>query len=109
MTQKDLYNQRLLKEANERSLQFTTRRHFLKGSAMGLGALAMGSLIGGCRLGSSNGMANTPFDPVHPLAPKLPMFPGKAKSIIYLHMAGAPSQLELFDYKPEFMKLNGQD
>jgi len=46
MTQKDLYNQRLLKEANERSLQFTTRRHFLKESAMGLGALAMGSLIG---------------------------------------------------------------
>ncbi len=37
------------------------------------------------------------------------MFPGKAKSVIYLHMAGAPSQLELFDFKPELMKLDGQD
>ncbi len=39
----------------------------------------------------------------------MPMFPGKAKSVIYLHMAGAPSQLELFDYKPELMKMDGQD
>ncbi len=37
------------------------------------------------------------------------MFPGKAKVVIYLHMAGAPSQLELFDYKPELMKMDGQD
>ena len=37
------------------------------------------------------------------------MFPAKAKSVIYLHMAGAPSQLELFDYKPDLMKLDGQD
>ena len=35
----------------------------------------------------------------------LPMFPARAKNVIYLHMAGAPSQLELFDYKPELMKL----
>jgi hypothetical protein len=37
------------------------------------------------------------------------MFPGKARAVIYLHMAGAPSQLELFDYKPELQKLDGQD
>src|SRR5438045_9410135 len=43
------------------------------------------------------------------LPPMLPPFPGKAKSVIYLHMAGAPSQLELFDYKPELMKMDGQD
>ena len=49
------------------------------------------------------------FDPAHPLEPKLPPFAGKAKSVIYLHMAGAPSQLELFDYKPELMKMDGQD
>jgi hypothetical protein len=108
MTRDELYNQRLVKEANERSLHHLTRRHFLRESAMGLGALALGSLIGGCGLGSSNRYAQTLFDPAHPLMPKLPMFPGKAKSIIYLHMAGAPSQLELFDYKPDLLKLDGQ-
>jgi hypothetical protein len=74
---------------------------------MGLGALALGSLIG-CRSRSSDA-SSILFDPAHPLAPKLPPFPGKAKAVIYLHMAGAPSQLELFDYKPALMKLDGQD
>src|SRR5580698_1175124 len=109
MTQKELHNQRLVKEANEKAAHFLSRRHFLKESAMGFGALALGSLIGGCSFVSSNGNGQVVFDPAHPLAPKLPMFPGRAKSVIYLHMAGAPSQLELFDYKPELLKLNGQD
>lgn len=43
------------------------------------------------------------------MLPKAPPFAAKAKSIIFLHMAGAPSQLELFDYKPELQKMNGQD
>jgi hypothetical protein len=42
------------------------------------------------------------------MAARMPHFPGKAKSVIYLHMAGAPSQLELFDYKPELQKLHNQ-
>lgn len=88
-------------------MRLHTRRHFLKESAMGLGALALGSLIGSC--GSSASGNQVPFDAAHPLAPKLPQFPGKARSVIYLHMAGAPSQLELFDYKPALMKLDGQD
>ena len=108
MTQKELHNQRLVKEAEQAVLQMHTRRHFLKESAMGLGALALGSLFGSCgRLQSSDN--SIVFDPAHPLLPKLPPFPGKAKSVIYLHMAGAPSQLELFDYKPELMKMDGQD
>ncbi len=74
---------------------------------MGLGALALGSLFAGC--GSKPAGNTIAFDPAHPLLPKLPMFPGKARSVIYLHMAGAPSQLELFDYKPALMKLDGQD
>ena len=45
MTQKELHNQRLVKEAQEAYIRMQTRRHFLKQSAMGLGALAMGSLI----------------------------------------------------------------
>jgi hypothetical protein len=107
LTQKDLYNQRLLKEANDAVRRLHTRRHFLRESAMGLGALALGSLIGGC-----GGDSNTPasvIDVTNPLAPKLPPIAGKARSVIYLHMAGAPSQLELFDYKPDLMKLDGLD
>ena len=48
MTQAELHNQRLVKEAQDAVLQLHTRRHFLKESAMGLGALAFGSLFGGC-------------------------------------------------------------
>src|SRR3979411_3090787 len=106
MTQKELNNQRLLKEAQHAVLQLHTRRHFLKESAMGLGALALGSLFG---CGSKSPANDIIFDPAHPLLPKIPPFPGRAKSVIYLHMAGAPSQLELFDYKPELMKMDGQD
>ncbi|MEO6001286.1 MAG: DUF1501 domain-containing protein [Chitinophagaceae bacterium] len=109
MTQKEQHNQRLLNEANAASLRHVTRRHFLKESAMGFGALALGSLLQSCGSGTTTNANSVVFDPANPLAPKLPMFPGKAKSVIYLHMAGAPSQLELFDYKPELMKLNGQD
>ena len=48
MTQKELHDQRLVKEAQARSIRMHTRRHFLKESAMGLGALAIGSLLGNC-------------------------------------------------------------
>ena len=100
--------QRLLKEAEQSALQQQTRRHFLKESAMGFGALALGSLLGSCGTNSTDSSGSL-FDASNPLAPRAPMFPGKAKSVIYLHMAGAPSQLELFSYKPELAKLDGQD
>ena len=106
MIRKELHNDRLAKEAQTHTLTSCTRRHFLKESAMGLGALALGSLMG-----CSNATPTDPlsiFDPANPLAPKMPPFFGKAKSVIYLHMAGAPSQLEMFDFKPELMKMDGQ-
>lgn len=106
MTKKELYTQRMVKEANERSTQFFTRRHFLRESAFGLGGLAMGSLFA-CNTSASK--SQPLFNPAEPMAARIPQFPGKAKSVIYLHMAGAPSQLELFDFKPELQKLNGQD
>lgn len=109
MTQKELHNQRLVREAEQRVLHHVTRRHFLKESAMGFGALALGSLLGSCGGSGAKTAANPVFDAAHPLLPKPPMFPGKAKSVIYLHMAGAPSQLELFNYRPELMKLDGLD
>ncbi len=75
--------------------QFRTRRHFLRSSALGLGAMAMTEL-GGPVQGAPKAE--------NPLAPKKPMFPAKAKSIIYLHMAGAPPQQDLFDYKPKLVE-----
>jgi len=106
MTRKELYTQKLVKEANEQASQFFTRRHFLRESAFGLGGLAMGALFG-CNTNKSK--PTSLFNAAEPMAARIPQFPGKAKSVIYLHMAGAPSQLELFDFKPELQKLNGQD
>jgi hypothetical protein len=111
MTQKELHNQRLLREAERAVAQRHTRRHFLQQCAFGFGALALGSMLPGCHggvAGTADGNSIV-FDPAHPLAPRLPLFAAKAKRVIYLHMAGAPSQLELFDYKPALAKLDGQD
>src|SRR5690348_13289312 len=85
-------------------LKKLTRRHFLLESAAGLGAAAFASFLGGCATGSP---AKPPLV-TNPMAAKPPHFPAKAKRVIYMHMAGAPSQLELFDYKPELQKLNNQ-
>jgi hypothetical protein len=109
MISKEINNQKIFEEARQAVLHHYTRRHFLKESAMGMGALALGTLLNSCGSKSSKQVADILIDPVNPLASRPPMFPGKAKSVIYLHMAGAPSQLELFDYKPELMKLDGQD
>ena len=84
-----------------------TRRHFFTQCKTGLGAIALGSMAGSCDFFSSQNPALGLLR--EPLAPRSPHFPGKAKSVIYLHMAGSPSQLELFDYKPELAKLHNQD
>jgi hypothetical protein len=101
-------NKRLPKEAEETVLQQYTRRYFLKESAMGLGTLALSSLLGSCSKNFLRSAENL-FDTSNPLMVRPPMFPGKAKAVIYLHMAGAPSQLEMFSYKPELSKLDGLD
>ena len=106
MGRKNSIAQQGQEEMRQSALRYYTRRHFLRESAMGLGGLALGTLLG-CH--GKMGVSPVVFDPAHPLEPKLPPFAGKAKSVIYLHMAGAPSQLELFDYKPELMKMDGQD
>ena len=77
--------------------QNITRRHFFQTSGLGFGALALNALM------SRDGVA------ANPLSPKQPMIAPRAKRAIYLHMAGSPSQLELFDYKPELKKLHLQD
>ncbi len=83
-------------------IQEHTRRHFLHGSGMGLGALALGSLC------QRDGVAAVP-NVINPLAPKKSHFQGKAKRVIYLHLTGSPPHLDLFDYKPELVKRSGQD
>ncbi len=85
-------------------LRNISRRHFLLESAAGLGAAALGTLMFGCNSKPTSSLPAV----TDPMAPKVPHFTGKAKRVIYLHMAGAPSQLELFDYKPELQKLNNQ-
>lgn len=101
---------KLFQEARHRTLEYTTRRHFLKECRTGIGMMALGSFLQGCNLfGSKKNSAAAAFDVNNPLIPKAPHFPAKAKSVIFLHMAGAPSQLELFDYKPVLQKMHGQD
>src|SRR5437763_16870659 len=80
-----------------------TRRWFFKQCGMGLGAIALRDLLG------SKAQAAVPSAlSKNPLAPKLPHFAAKAKLVIYLFMARAPSHLELFDYKPELAKWDGK-
>lgn len=95
-------------ELQQRKLEAQTRRHFLKNCSLGLGGLAFAAMTGCNPFPSSKGQQKSQAQE-HPLAPKSPHFAPKAKRIIYLHMAGAPSQLELFDYKPELQKLHGKD
>lgn len=85
-----------------RPLQNVTRRYFLSQCQAGIGGLALSSLLGGAA-SAAGGNAKDP------LAPGKPHFPAKAKSVIYLHMAGSPPNLDLFDYKPELIKHNDQD
>ncbi len=93
----------LKRELEHTRLTAVTRRHFLRHCGTGLGALWLATTAGAVdRLGFARA-------PAEPLAPLPPQFPAKAKRVIYLHMAGAPSQLELFDYKPVLARLDGQD
>src|SRR3954447_790348 len=79
------------RDALDLLLQGQTRRHFFSRCGVGLGSIALASLMG-----KDSRSADTSF------AAKRPgHFPARARSVIYLFMAGGPSQLELFDYKPK--------
>jgi hypothetical protein len=85
-----------------------TRRHFLSRCTMGLGGIALASLFGRHELYGADGELVSSGALPNPMAPRAPMFAPKAKNVIFLFMAGGPSQLELFDYKPRLIELNGQ-
>ena len=77
-----------------------TRRDFLKRGGLALGAAALGTLLNENKLfGGSSAKA---------VLPHLPHFAPRAKQVIYLHMVGAPSHLDLFDYKPTLEKFDGK-
>jgi hypothetical protein len=95
----------LLGSINEQSLLAVTRRQFFGRAATGIGTLALASLFKENLLAAS---ADTQLATRNTLSPHQPHFPARAKRAIYIHMAGSPSQLELFDPKPKLRELNGK-
>ncbi len=78
-----------------------SRRDFLATTSLGLGALAMSQLVNPLHAMPVRGLRNTTLG--------LPHFPPKVKRVIYLMQSGAPSQMDLFDYKPMLDKMHGQE
>ena len=79
-----------------------SRRWFLQKCGIGVGQLGLASLLAESMAKPS---AAGPL-PSRSFEPQPPHFPGKAKAVIHLFMAGAPSQLDLFDYKPQLVKFD---
>lgn len=103
-------------------LRHVTRRHFFQNCGIGLGAIALGDLLRGDAGGAESGVRLTTsgrggdvggavggIDPAEPLAPRPPHFPPQVKNVIFLFMAGGPSQLDLFEDKPKLRQLSGQN
>jgi len=88
-----------------------TRRDFLTTTASGLGMMALGSALtqdGLLTPATALAADEAELDNVNPLAPKPTHFAPKAKSCIFIFMAGAPSQIDLFDPKPKLRDLHGK-
>lgn len=90
-------NDHLFASLETRAQREVTRRTFLQRAASGIGLAALGGLLGGRA------------DAAATMIPGLPHFPPKAKRIIYLFQSGAPSQMDLFDPKPEMAKRRGEN
>jgi len=85
--------------------QLMERRQFLADGVTGLGSIALASLLGGDGLLAASSPA---IDPARPHVPRTPHFRPKAKNVVVIFCAGAVSQLETWDYKPELIKRDGQ-
>src|SRR5690349_2847285 len=79
-----------------------TRRHFFSTTAQGIGAAALAGLLPGLCVAATEGEHSKGG------LPGFPNFPPRARRVIYLFQSGAPSHLDLFDYKPLLNKLNGE-
>ena len=87
------------------SHSIVARRHFFRECGIGIGKIALAGLLTDALTGKTLG---SPEVGRNPLAPRSPHFAPKAKRVIHLFMAGAPSQLDLFDPKPELTRLEGK-
>src|SRR4051812_23818591 len=81
-------------------LRSLTRRHFFENCGLGVGAMALGSLLGPARTQAAS--------TANPLSIRPPHYAPRAKAVIFLFMAGGPSQLDLFTDKPALRKNHGQ-
>jgi len=90
-------------------IQAQTRRHFLGWGAGGLGAFFLNDAMRTEAQAAAVQKLNFTRDPATPLSTLPPPFRARAKRVIYLHMGGAPSQLDLFDYKPTLARFHGHD
>lgn len=89
------------REFQQARAKFLSRRWFLRDCGVGLAGIAASSLM------AAEAGAKTPAPP-NPLMPRKPHFEAKAKRVIYIFQAGAPSHLELFDNKPQLARHDGQ-
>jgi hypothetical protein len=89
--------------------RYVTRRQLFRTTTLSVGAIALECLLRRDGYAAPQTAAQSAAPSANPLAPKEPMIAPRAKRVIYLHMAGSPSQLELFDYKPDLQKLHLQD
>lgn len=96
----------MMKSNNPSTSIRLARRHFFSECSLGLGAMALGNCL--LHDGQLAAAPSASSDPSHPLQSRKPQFPARAKSVIFLFMAGGPSQLELFDPKPKLQSLDGQ-
>ena len=85
------------------NLAHITRRHFLSSQGVGLGAVALSSLVG------RDMRADVSIDPMQPQRQRQPHFAPRANRVIYLHLTGSPPNLDIYDYKPELVKRDGQE
>src|SRR5579859_4487352 len=87
----------------------SSRREFLLRAGAGFGSLALSFLLAQeAEADEKAGRPNSLRNRLNPLAPKAPMIPAKAKSVIFLFMYGGPSQVDTFDPKPGLVKYDGK-
>jgi hypothetical protein len=88
---------------NSSNLANVTRRHFLSDTGLGIGSMALSTLFG------REASPDVRLNDTQPLAERSAHFVPRAKRVIYLHLTGSPPNLDVYDYKPELVKRDGQD
>jgi hypothetical protein len=98
-------------QSETQAVNLATRRQFFENAGLSIGSVALAKLLSDGKLFAAEPEKKKSASSLkghNPLASKPGHFPGKAKRVIFLFMAGGPSHLELFDYKPKLKELNGK-